>query len=153
MCLVVEVVKFHFQITCNISIYISAGRYTLCLFVIIWKGSNVVLPDVSTVFLFSLFVMNIFDGNGRDLNLLFFRTKFCLAFIVDNGCRKADEVLIIFGATKSAVLVWLPSWPWGKSIGRSIHRQSAPITSNDGKIILISGEIHPKRSLNGTLNW
>ena len=51
--------------------------------------------------------MNIFDGNGRDLNLLFFRTKFCLAFIVDNGCRKADEVLIIFGATKLADLVGL----------------------------------------------
>ena len=106
MCLVVEVVKFHFQITCNISIYISSGRYALgiCLFSI-WKGSDVVLPVVSTVFLFSLFVMNIFDGNGRDLNLLFFRTKFCLAFIVDSGFRKADEVLIIFGATKSVVLV------------------------------------------------
>ena len=51
--------------------------------------------------------MNFFDGNGRDLNLLFFRNKFCLALRVDNGCRNADEVLIIFGPTKLADLVGL----------------------------------------------
>jgi len=51
--------------------------------------------------------MNICDGNGGDLKLLFFRTKFFLLCIVDNGCRKADEVLIIFGATKSTDLVGL----------------------------------------------
>ena len=66
-----------------------------------------VLPVVSSVFLFSLFVMNICDGFGRDFKLLFFRTKFFLSDRVDNGCRKADEVLIIFGATKSADLVGL----------------------------------------------
>ena len=65
------------------------------------------LPVVSAVFLFSLFVMNICDGTGRDWKLLFFRTKFFLSYRVDNGCRNADEVLIIFGATKLADLVGL----------------------------------------------
>ena len=51
--------------------------------------------------------MNICDVTGGDLKILFFRTKFFLSYRVDNGCRKADEVLIIFGATKSADLVGL----------------------------------------------
>ena len=51
--------------------------------------------------------MNICDGAGRDWKLLFFRTKFFLSYRVDNGCRNADEVLIIFGATKLADLVGL----------------------------------------------
>ena len=109
MSLVVEVVKFHFQITCNISFYISAVRYALgtsCLYCTC-IGSNIDIPVVSSVFLFSFFVKNICDGTGRDLKLFFFRTKFFLSFRVDNSCRKTDEALIIFGATKSADLAGL----------------------------------------------
>ena len=38
-------------------------------------------------------------------------------------------------------------------MGLNIHRQNEPITSNDGKMILISGDIHPTRSFSGTRNW